>query len=115
LGEVTFSETLLSDERLGQLVQFDPGAPYSEARINQLNKRLLDSRYFASISVRPLRTESADEPIPIEVQLRDNEPNRVSVGLGYGTDTGVRLRLNWDKPLRSEEHTSELQSRENLV
>jgi len=102
LGDVSFSETQLSDERLRQLVQFDPGVPYSEARINQLNKRLLDSRYFASISVRPMRTDNAEEPIPVEVQLRDNEPNRVSVGLGYGTDTGVRLRLNWDKPLITE-------------
>src|SRR5690606_31790200 len=102
LGDVSFSETQLSDERLRQLVQFDPGVPYSEARINQLNKRLLDSRYFASISVRPMRTDNAEEPIPVEVQLRDNEPNRVSVGLGYGTETGVLLRLNWDKPLITE-------------
>ena len=99
LAEVTFSETELSDERLNQLVPFDAGDPYSEDRINHLNKRLLDSGYFASVTVRPQRPENADQPIPVDVLLRDNESNRVGVGVGYGTDSGPRFRLSWDKPL----------------
>lgn len=99
LGEVTFGATELSDERLNQLVPFKAGDPYSEDHINHLNKRLLDSGYFASVTVRPERPEGPDQPIPVEVQLRDNESNRVGVGIGYGTDSGPRFRLSWDKPL----------------
>ncbi len=99
LGEVTFSETELNDRRLGQLVPFKAGDPYSEENINNLTTRLLDSGYCASVTVRPQRPENADQPIPVEVHLRDNESNRVGVGVGYGTDSGPRLRLSWDKPL----------------
>lgn len=99
LGAVNFSETRLGSERLAQLTPFEPGTEYAESHLTNLNKRLLDSGYFASVTIRPEPSQDASQPIDVSVQLRDNPTNRIETGVGYGTDSGARLRLDWRKPL----------------
>lgn len=100
-GEVHFTESALSDKSLQRLIPFRQGDYYDEAKVTEFNRNLLDSGYFRSVGLFPRheRAEDAsDAVVPIDVELDDNAFNRVSVGLGYGTDTGPRVRLSWLMP-----------------
>lgn len=101
-GAVSFGKSRLKDKKLQRFVPFRPGDPYEEAKMTQLNRNLLDSGYFQSVSLNPQRGSAqagGEAVVPVQVDLQDNQHNRVSVGLGYGTDTGPRIKLGWLKPL----------------
>lgn len=101
-GPVAFSDSRLSDRALQRLIPFAPGEFYDESLMTRFNRNLLDTGYFRSVALVPTypRGASADTAVVrLEVDLDDNEYNRVSVGAGYGTDTGPRVRLNWLLPM----------------
>ena len=102
LGEVTFGPSQLGRKQLRRQVPFRPGDPYDESEITRLNRNLLDSGYFQSVSLQPQRPKAGageEAIVPVKVELQDAKDNRVSAGLGYGTDTGPRVKLGWVKPL----------------
>lgn len=102
---VDFQDAPLSDldERwLRSLVPFKPGDFISSRKLFQLQKVLLESRYFADVRVS-LRHDQADGlVIPVEVRADNRKPNKMSVGLGYATDVGPRLTLEWQRHLLNE-------------
>jgi len=97
-GEVRFSETPFTEDLLRRLVPFETGQPYRSDSVVELNRNLLDSRYFADVRVRPQPEQAQDRAVPIDVDLTAEEPNRIGVGLGYATDVGPRVRLTWTRP-----------------
>ena len=114
-GDVTFTTpTRLRSKVLERLIPFQPGDYYQESLLTQFNRNLLDTGYFQSVSLHPthIKPDGANSArVPVTVALTENKDNRVSVGLGYGTDTGPRLRLTWLKPLiNSHGHSLELDS-----
>lgn len=98
IGAVRFSDAPLEEQLLRRLVPFSAGDPYEAGEIAQLNRNLLESRYFEDVRVRPVPEEAADHRIPVEVELTAREPNQVAVGLGYSTDVGPRAQLQWTRP-----------------
>lgn len=95
-GAVRLPETVLSHELLARYVPFSTGDPYSAAALLDLETALTDSDYFAAVEVEPRREESGDSiEVPIEVALEPRKPQRYSLGLGFGTDTGLRARAGW--------------------
>jgi translocation and assembly module TamA len=104
-GNVRFTATDLNDEALQRLVPFREGDFYEEAKVTELNRNLLDTGYFRTVGLFPRQiraTNSHDAVVPIDVELEDNDFNRVSVGLGFGTDTGPRVRMNWLMPMLNQ-------------
>jgi len=96
LGEVRFKQDLLDDRFLHKFVTFSPGAVYDPDELLNLQARLLGTEYFDSVELVPLKDElSEDNRVPIEVIATPNKANRYRLGLGYGTDTGPRVTLDW--------------------
>ncbi|NKE73225.1 autotransporter assembly complex protein TamA [Candidatus Manganitrophus noduliformans] len=98
LGEVRFKqeEPAFDPRFLARFVPFEPGEPYHADQILALNSLLVNSAYFARVDLRPLREEAADHTVPIEVTAIARKQYALSIGLGYGTDTGPRAILGWD-------------------
>lgn len=104
-GKVSFTSTDLNDESLQRLVPFREGDFYEETKVTELNRNLLDTGYFRTVGLFPRQiraSNSHDAVVPIDVELEDNAFNRVSVGLGFGTDTGPRVRMNWLMPMLNQ-------------
>ncbi|RLK51220.1 autotransporter secretion outer membrane protein TamA [Alkalispirillum mobile] len=99
MGDVQFSETALAPWFLERLVHFEPGDPYESRHVSELNRALLNSGYFAQVSVRPEPRE-ADETlrVPVQVELTAERPHQVRTGVGYSTDVGPRIRAGWSRP-----------------
>ena len=95
LGAVQFQGADLKEALLQAYVRFEPGAEYSTRQLLDLQRALEDSDYFARVQVQPEREQAVDRRIPITVDLTPRRPNKYTAGLGFGTDTGPRLRLGW--------------------
>ncbi len=97
-GDVEYSDNALSDDLLERLVPFDRDDYYHSDGIAAFNRNLLNSDYFRDVRVRTNQDRGEDRRVPVRADVRMNRPNRVGVGVGYATDVGPRIRLNWRKP-----------------
>lgn len=98
-GDITLQGTRIETDRLQRFITFKSGDPYQESKVTELYKALLDSGYFKDLSVTPDRDKSVNRQVPVVVTMTDDRAHRFNVGAGYGTDSGVRTRFQWSKPV----------------
>ena len=94
LGQITFHQDTLAPEFLHRYLNFQPGDPYRASALLNLQSALIDSEYFSRVEVNAPLDRAEDEVIPVDIYLEPLRPRRYTVGLGYGTDTGVRGRFS---------------------
>jgi len=113
-GEIRFSGADNYPEPfLRRYLAFDSGEVFSPARLGQTQLNLLDSDRFKEIRLLPDRAATVDEHIPVEIALEPSPSKRLRPGIGYGTDTGVRLTLQFQN-LNMFERGHELKLELNL-
>lgn len=96
LGKVRFEQDLLADAFLQRFVPFEPGAVYDSDELLELQGRLLGMEYFRRVEIDPQKQlADADREVPIIVIAERNKANRYRVGLGFATDVGPRLTLDY--------------------
>ncbi len=95
-GDVEFVQDAFDIGLLEGFVPFRRGDPYMVSRLLQLQNTLNDSDYFESVEVTPLTEEAEEREVPVQVKLVPRKRNKYTVGLGYGTDTGLRGSLGWE-------------------
>lgn len=96
LGEVRFKQDLLDEGLLRRYVGFNPGDLYDPDKLVSLQARLLGTEYYDKVEVIPLKDPTGEDlRVPIEVVAHRNKANKYRVGVGYATDTGPRLTLDW--------------------
>jgi translocation and assembly module TamA len=105
-GETSFQDDSVKNELLQRYLPYHPGDPYRPGKLIELQKLLYGTEYFSRVAVDGLPDEAEDFAIPVDVRLIPPEHlNRYSVGLGYATDTGARVRLEWwNRLLNSRGH-----------
>lgn len=97
-GEINLIQNELSNDFLKGYIGFEPGDRYSDKRLLTLQQDLKDSGYFEEVRVEPrFDSRSPDGNVPIDVHLSAREASEWQLGLGYGTDTGVRGSLSWQQ------------------
>ena len=95
-GAVEFDQDLLSDRFLRRFIGFEPGDLYDSDRLLELQGRLLASDYYQNVEIVP-QTDRAgpDHRVPIEVVAQRSKANKYAVGIGFSTDVGPRLSLDY--------------------
>ncbi|KFL36061.1 autotransporter assembly complex protein TamA [Arenimonas donghaensis] len=88
LGEASFSGHPFRDGLLEKLVDWEPGAPYEQAKVVDLQQRLSALDYFAGIDVQAEPVEGSTT-VPVDVQLTPAKRSIYSAGLRYSTDKGA--------------------------
>lgn len=96
-GPVRFVQDAFEEDYVARFVPFRPGDPYSASELLRLQRNLADSEQFENIEVSPKVEEAVDLQVPIEVTLIARPPSRYTFGLGYGTDTGARGRIGYER------------------
>ena len=121
-GPVTFQSTVASKpfkagpKLLQSLVPFKEGDPYDATKIIKFNKELLDSRYFSDVRVRAQPDKSGSQLVPVIVLASTANPNSVDTGIGYSTDVGARVSMNWRRSLLNESgHSVEIDTQLSQV
>ncbi|WP_087026659.1 autotransporter assembly complex protein TamA [Thaumasiovibrio subtropicus] len=97
-GPTTINGSQIKEERVRSLMPFEEGDPYLASQLGEFNQALSNSQWFSSIFVEPRLEAAEDYKVPVHVELTPQNRNQVEVGLGYSTDVGARLKLNWKKP-----------------
>ncbi|SDY39102.1 translocation and assembly module TamA [Allochromatium warmingii] len=97
-GAVRFEQDLLDESLLNRYVRFKPGDVYNPDALLGLQGRLLGSEYFSDVEIMPLKDEiSVDNRVPIQVIAQRNRANKYRIGLGFATDVGPRLTLDYQR------------------
>ena len=97
-GDVLLKQDIINEDLLQRYIPFEKGTPYSLNQLIDLQQALNDSYYFQSVEVSPGEPGQDNNEIPISVKLTPRKPNRYTIGLGYGTDTGARAKFGWEMP-----------------
>jgi translocation and assembly module TamA len=96
-GEIRMRQDILDPEFLARYLSFASDDPYSHEKLLELQSKLIDSEYFKQVEIKTRRDQIEGNRIPVEVELSPNRKNRYRIGLGYSTDTGPRLTLDWKR------------------
>jgi len=95
-GAVRFNDAGLDPRLLQKYVPFKPGTPYSGRALLELQRVLMDSDYFDSVTVIDDRAAAQHLEVPVNVRLTPRKRHKYTAGIGYGTDTGLRGKLGWE-------------------
>mgnify|MGYP005750605609 CR=1 FL=1 len=95
-GEISFNYAGLNEDLVRRYLPFQPGDPYSNRSLLELQRALEDSDYFARVDVVPQREQATDHVVPVQVELEPRKRHKYTAGLGFGTDTGARGLLGWE-------------------
>ena len=96
-GEIGFEQEGFDPAFLQKFVDVAPGDPFSDKALLGLQGALINTDYFSQVEVHPRASDVVDQRVPVDVSLTPNKPNRYRLGLGYGTDTGVRGIFDWTR------------------
>lgn len=96
-GKITLHQDILDPHLLERYVPFAQGEEYDSRQLLQLQQALSDSDYYDSVAIKALPEQAADGEVPIEVELSPRKPARYSLSAGYGTDTGARAGLGYER------------------
>ncbi|MFQ3235563.1 MAG: translocation and assembly module TamA [Paraglaciecola sp.] len=81
-----------------EIIPFNQGDYYHGDKLAQFNQNLKLTGYFQQVVARPLVSEAKNNLVPIEVITTNKPKDTINFGGGFSTDTGPRVRLNWQRP-----------------
>ncbi|MFK8067215.1 MAG: autotransporter assembly complex family protein [Gammaproteobacteria bacterium] len=94
-GEVRYSKSPISYATLLKLQSFEEGQPYENSLLVKLQQSLSNTDYFEDVEVRPKQELISKNSVPVQVKLTPKKRNRYTAGVGFGTDTGPRIKFGW--------------------
>ena len=100
-----FGELIMNDETAElykpshPLQNFKTGDKFATKKINNFVSSLNQTGYYNSVDVRPVLDKAENFQVPVEMHLERRANNNMRIGLGYSTDEGPRVLLEWNKPL----------------
>ncbi|WP_346556723.1 autotransporter assembly complex family protein [Mannheimia haemolytica] len=106
-GQIRFVDSQIKEEYLQNILKIHSGEPYLANDLSILTQDYLSSNWFSSVMVEPHLNEQ-DKLVDLNVLFQPKKRNEVEIGIGYETEVGPRLQLNWKKPwLNSRGHSIE--------
>ncbi|OQW93791.1 MAG: hypothetical protein BWK79_09290 [Beggiatoa sp. IS2] len=97
-GKVHFQQETFVEPLLQRFLTFQPGDFYSTKELFTFKNALAESGYFNNVDIETRYADATDDrQVPIEVKLDLRPASRYSFAIGYGTDTGARGSLGWER------------------
>jgi translocation and assembly module TamA len=69
--------------------------PFSYRQLGKTRVNLVNADLFRSVDVQALNDQRSQGKVPIRIDLEPAPRHRLRPGIGYGTDTGARLSLQY--------------------
>jgi translocation and assembly module TamA len=97
-GEIEFEQDRFYPEYLARYLVLQPGEPFSRARLARQRQLLSKSGHFQEVEIQPQQVVPGAQPaIPLKIVLQTYPANRYRGRLGWGTDTGFGIQLDWTR------------------
>jgi len=94
-GNIVFIQELFNQGFLQRFLTFSPQEAYLSKKLLDFKNNLINSDYFEEVNIEANPTD--DGIVPVKATLMPRKSNLYTGAIGYGTDTGVRGSLGWDK------------------
>jgi translocation and assembly module TamA len=94
-GPIRQEQELLEPGLIDAFLEFDTGMPYDSRLLNKAYNDLSLSGYFGRIELLPEYERAEDKQIPVRVMLEPADRIEYTVGVGFSTDTGPRVRAGY--------------------
>jgi translocation and assembly module TamA len=108
-GPLSIEQKVVRPNLVESFIDFEPGQPYDAGKISGLYEALLLTNYFDEIDVRTEARPAPDLDVPIVVRLTAAKPQTYTAGIGFGTDTGPKVRAGYiNRRLNNKGHQFEL-------
>jgi translocation and assembly module TamA len=95
-GPIKFNATTLNTNFLTKFVTFKQGEYYSRDKIQQTQNNLNNSGLFSNVIIDTDLAKAENMEVPIIFQTTPRKKQQYNLGLGYGTDTGIRASAAMD-------------------
>ena len=97
-GSVEFVSPTFSSDYLRHFQILQPGEPFNQARLSEQRMLLSRSGHFQEVLIETGEPTSDKPPqIPLDIKLVPYKPNRYRGRVGWGTDTGFGIGLDWTR------------------
>ena len=84
------------DEFLRRFISFKTGDFFSHKELHRSRINFYQSSRFKEVLMEPLIEEAEGLNVPVRVKLVTGKQQHWRVGVGYGTNTGARVTLNYE-------------------
>lgn len=98
IDEVKYPTTLFDKKFLERWQPFSGKVPYRASHVLELTQNLQNSGYFNFVRVSPETDLIEGNTIPLTVDLEPARENVMSIGIGFATNTGIRVKGSWLRP-----------------
>lgn len=95
-GQVDYGDTPFDTDLMDRLTIIDNAQPFDAGELDRQREVLVRSGYFESVVVETDRDGERDA-VDLRFRLERREPNTYRALAGFGTDTGARIQLGWQR------------------
>ena len=99
MGHIELDNALLETNWFDSVMEFKTGDWFDWTPLQKLRSELQQTRFFSSVTVKPLIDQRENGEVPVVVELSAVNRHSFEFGLGYSTDTEERVSVGWKTPL----------------
>ena len=115
-GDVRLDQDAVDPRILQGYIDIIPGEPFDMRQLREIQARLSGTSYFSQVEVRAMRDSAQGLDIPVAVVLTTRAAQHFNIGVGYGTNTNLRVTLNADfRRLNAKGHHANLNVRVSSI
>jgi translocation and assembly module TamA len=96
-GNVQVEQQVLDGKYLQRYIRLKKNQHYSSSALIEQQQLLQNSGYYSSISVHADYEHAKNGVIPISIKLTKKKRDHYRLNLGYGTDTGYRVKASMNR------------------
>jgi translocation and assembly module TamA len=98
-GATTIDQSVIDVALVKRYIRYHEGDPFDLGELLHTQFALDDSQYFSAVEVKTGDPDRTNHTVPVSVKAQPGKRDRYQFGAGYGTDTGPRGTLLWDRRL----------------
>ena len=101
-GDIVVEQDAITPALALRYLRFHKGDWYDSTAILRTQFALDDTQFFRMVEVLPGNRDPATLTVPVRVDAQRNQRNKYTIGVGYETDYGARVRFVWYRRLTNE-------------
>ncbi len=96
-GDVTIEQNVLSDELVKRFISITPGTGFSTDKVIKQQQAFQRSGYYSVVDIDVDIKNAKNQQIPVSIKLFPAKRNKYKYTVGYGTDTGPRVKAELNR------------------
>ena len=87
----------VSENVIRRQLTFKPGDRFTRSRLRESQRKLYGLELFEFVNVEPLEEPVLmNEEVPVRITVAEGKHQKITTGVGYGTEEQARARARWD-------------------